>query len=96
MTDTIRIEVRQGDPGCPAATTVLLNGKNITSKVYALDLVTRDALEPGAPCDRAFVNRVPYPVIVRRGPKMRRGATLKPGELVVVAETPAPETLDRP
>jgi hypothetical protein len=89
MPDVIRIEVRQGRPGQPNPTTVTLNGKDITSSVYVIDLVQRDALPEGAPCDRAIVNGVPYPVNVRRGPRVRKG--LKPGDLVVIAETPCDE-----
>lgn len=93
MPDTIRIEVRKGDPGTPDRTNVIVNGRDVTSSVYMIDLVMRDALEPGAPCDRAFVNHVPYPVTIRRGPKIRPGTPgtdhLDPGDLIVIADSPA-------
>lgn len=98
MTATCRIEVRKGDPGTPDRTSVVIDGEDVTTSVWSIDLVMPDAavgLPPGV--GHAFVNRIPYPVQIRRGPKIRPGTPgtdhLSPGDLVVIAETP---TLEAP
>lgn len=96
MTDHLRITVRHGDPGKADTVDVVLNDRDISETVYDIAMVYRDALEEGAPCDRAFVNNIPYPVNIRRGPKWREThpnprSLLGPGDIIVIAETPSLE-----